>query len=525
MTNATPVPPAHTPPLAHAAGASQAASRLVAVALALHVLLWTLVPAWLYRCLPHDTLEGITWGRMWQWGYDKHPPLAAWISAAFTDGLGVVGWPMFLASSLAVTACLWAVWRLARDLLEPRQAVAAVLLLEAVYYFNIGSLTFNPNIVMLPTWAWLALSFKRVTDRPTSHWRWAVLGLWVGLSLLAKYQSGLLILLLLATLIAHPAWRGVLMHRGFFVAAAVSLLVMLPNLLWLQAHDFLPLHYMSGNLALEEDWNTASHSHHEAQRRWGWLSFLVEQMLAAAPLLLVYLISFGWRRGAGPDGAGRRTDQFLLTCLALGPLLVTAMAAAAMQVSLVARWGFPYLIWWGVALVYWRRPQVSRAALTRLLACVAALHLMLTVAQYWIVDVRPFKTGKPAFSITAPARVLAERVSASWRAAYGQPLAWVVGDRWVIAGVCAYSADKPRPVFDWQPARNPWFDAADMAVHGAAIVLRLPAQPGHDEAALAIVRRQYPQLSHEQILTLPELTAAPVPVHRYWVAFLAPQRP
>ena len=52
---------------------------------ALHVLAWTIGPALMYSSVPRDTLEGITWGQMWQWGYEKHPPLAAWISALFTQ--------------------------------------------------------------------------------------------------------------------------------------------------------------------------------------------------------------------------------------------------------------------------------------------------------------------------------------------------------------------------------------------------------------------------------------------------------
>ena len=48
-----------------------------AVFLALHVVVWTALPALLYPNLPLDLIEALTYGREWQLGYDKLPPLPA----------------------------------------------------------------------------------------------------------------------------------------------------------------------------------------------------------------------------------------------------------------------------------------------------------------------------------------------------------------------------------------------------------------------------------------------------------------
>src|SRR5919108_6232373 len=47
--------------------------------LALHVVLWTALPALLYANLPLDLIEALTYGREWQLGYDKLPPLPWWL--------------------------------------------------------------------------------------------------------------------------------------------------------------------------------------------------------------------------------------------------------------------------------------------------------------------------------------------------------------------------------------------------------------------------------------------------------------
>ena len=53
-----------------------------AVFLALHVLVWTALPSLLYPNLPLDLIEALTYGREWQLGYDKLPPLPWWLVEA-----------------------------------------------------------------------------------------------------------------------------------------------------------------------------------------------------------------------------------------------------------------------------------------------------------------------------------------------------------------------------------------------------------------------------------------------------------
>ena len=48
---------------------------VLAVFLAGHALVWTALPALIYYNLPLDVIEAMTYGREWQLGYDKLPPL------------------------------------------------------------------------------------------------------------------------------------------------------------------------------------------------------------------------------------------------------------------------------------------------------------------------------------------------------------------------------------------------------------------------------------------------------------------
>ncbi len=50
---------------------------------ALHVAVWTALPALLYPNLPLDLIEALVYGREWQLGYDKLPPLPWWLVEIF----------------------------------------------------------------------------------------------------------------------------------------------------------------------------------------------------------------------------------------------------------------------------------------------------------------------------------------------------------------------------------------------------------------------------------------------------------
>ena len=54
-------------------------TRLLLLFLGLHLVVWTALPALLYPNLPLDLIEALTYGREWQLGYDKLPPLPWWL--------------------------------------------------------------------------------------------------------------------------------------------------------------------------------------------------------------------------------------------------------------------------------------------------------------------------------------------------------------------------------------------------------------------------------------------------------------
>ncbi len=179
--------------------------------LAIHVLIWWLLPALLQHNLPLDVIEQLAWGREWQIVYFKHPPLPAWIVEVVATVSG--RWPpaLYLVGPLASALSLFAVWRLGRAMLGEQRALLAVLAQEGVVYFTIFTPEFNHNVVLLPLWAALGLAGYRACFEPGSPraacGRWAWFGVLAALGMLGKYTTALLLLplLLLARAASSPA--------------------------------------------------------------------------------------------------------------------------------------------------------------------------------------------------------------------------------------------------------------------------------------------------------------------------------
>src|ERR1700690_1444224 len=84
-----------------------APGRAFVTVMLLHAAVWTALPALLYPNLPLDLIEAMIYGREWQLGYDKLPPLPWWLVEiadrlaghdfayyllAQTAGLGALAW-------------------------------------------------------------------------------------------------------------------------------------------------------------------------------------------------------------------------------------------------------------------------------------------------------------------------------------------------------------------------------------------------------------------------------------------------
>src|SRR6202451_790582 len=281
------------PRLAFAAGfidwIEQAPRAAFAVFLALHFVVWTALPTLLYAHLPLDLIEALTYGREWQLGYDKLPPLPWWLVEIMHRAFGVDAAYYALAQAAVIVAVV-AVWATARPLVGATGALLAVLIIDGMHYFQYTAVKFNHDVMQLPFWALAGYAFHAALKRGRlSHW--CLLGVAFGGALWTKYFVVMLAAPYALFMFFDPGARRALATPGPWLAGAVPLLISAPHALWLSQTDFLPFAYVSHRAAPSHGW--FDHLRHPAV-------FAASQLFFALPSLFIAAALFWPRPNIAP---------------------------------------------------------------------------------------------------------------------------------------------------------------------------------------------------------------------------------
>jgi hypothetical protein len=436
-------------------------AQAFAAFLALHAVIWTSLPSLLYPNLPLDLIEALVYGREWQLGYDKLPPLPWWL-VEIVYRIAGHDFAYYLLAQLAVVAAFAGVFAMARPLLGVLGALVAVLVLDGLHYLNFTAAKFNHDVVQLPFWALAGFSFHRALRG--GDWRhWLLLGLAVGLSLWAKYFVVVLALPLgLFVLIDRDA-RKCLATPGPYVAFGAALIVMAPHLVWLVHNDFLPFAYAE---------HRALPSRGLIDHVWHPLQFAISQLFFLIPSLLIALPLFWPRPSASERPVAISADDFdrrIITLLAFGPMATVLALSAVSGRGTVAMWGYPLWLFLGVWLVLVARRALDHSRLGRVGLTWAVVFAGLVVAFIAGYGVLPHYDHRYR-AVFFPGGDLGREISQRYRAATGQPLAYVIGSMWEGGNVAHYAPEKPRVLIDGSAARAPWIDLDDLKRRGAVVV-------------------------------------------------------
>jgi len=422
----------------------------------LHAALWTVLPSALYPNLPLDLIEALTYGREWQLGYDKLPPLPWWIVEIAYRLFGVDA-VYYLIAQVTVLAAFALVWMLARRLVGPVGALVAVLIVDGLHYFNFTAAKFNHDVIQLPFWALAGLAFHGALR--TGRLRdWTLLGLALGLALWAKYFVVMLAAPLALFVLIDRDARPALTTAGPYVAALVALAVAAPHLVWLVQHDFLPFRYAEARAVPSR--GLFDHVLHP-------LAFVAGQVFWLLPSGLIALPLVRPRRPAQPPSLDA-FDRRIVTLLTFGPAALLIAGSVISGRGLITMWGYPLWLFLGLWLVIETGPLIERMRLGRIVAVWGVVTALYAVA--FVVDngVLPFFHKYRAAIF--PGDRLGAEISTRFRAATGEPLRYVIGTMWLGGNISRYSPERPRTLIDGKPERAPWIDLADLRRHGAVVV-------------------------------------------------------
>lgn len=479
---------------------------LVPGALGVHALGWTWLPSAVNASLPLDTIEALLWGREWQMGYDKHPPLSAWVAElAARLGQRSDGALYWLSQACVLVAAL-AMWRLARDVLdEGRAAFATLTLLVGVFYMNFTSPEFNVNVLQLPLWALLFLFFWRAvrSDRPTEPLAllsWFGVGVCFGLAMLTKYLAAFALPPLALFTLCTPTGRRALRTPGPYIAGIVAAAIFLPHFLWMLRTDFVTLRY-GMRRASDGERELLDHLRYPAR-------FLAAQALAGGAALVVLFCSGARLRRRSEDGRPRVDPpdaRRYVWLVALTPALAIAAYSLLTGARLRSMWGTPMLLALPLLLTMLASFDARPSRVRGFVGSWITLFL-LGLGAYFVDN-----GAAPAFTDDAKrtnysGADLASIVESEWRERAGlAPLPIVIANIWHGGTVSWYGQARASVYIHGSPARTFWLTDDDVRRRGAMVIWKLADAAHPDRVNRAFVdslRERFPSLVELEPVTL-----------------------
>jgi Dolichyl-phosphate-mannose-protein mannosyltransferase len=440
--------------------AGRAPGRLLTAILAVHFLVWTVVPILVCPNLQLDLVEGLALGKAWQLGYWKHPPLPWWAADLLYRLTGQID-SIYLLGPLAAVLCCYGVWLLARELVDPIRALIAVLVLEGVHFYNFSVVKFAHDQMQLPFWAFTGLFFHRALARGRMP-DWMLAGAFLAGAFWAKYAAFALAATLGLFLLIDPGARRAWRTSGPYLMALAFAVVIAPNVWWLVHHDFLPFQYVDARA------KAAAHWYQYIAYPLQWTGSQIFFLLPAIGLLA--LLHMGRRRGTSQAAPAHAAfDRRYVTALALGPFAVTTLVAAMLGRLPVAMWGYPLWSFAPLAVLMWmgpvddaRRLQLFARAFVAAFIAVPILYAAVEIFEPLVRD-RPKATQFPGAGV-------ADILTRQWHERFGTPLRYVGGAEFVANNVAVYSPDRPHVIVHGDPALAPWNDMNDIHRRGTLLV-------------------------------------------------------
>jgi 4-amino-4-deoxy-L-arabinose transferase-like glycosyltransferase len=408
------------------------ANRAVLLSLVLTTVLWAVygTVAKSSQGLHYDMTEVIAWSRDLQFGYLKHPPLAAAIAWAWFSVFPVGEFQFYLLAMLMPSIAMWFAWRVFADYLDAEKRVIGLALLMLVPFFHFHALKFNVNTVLMPFWAATTYWFLRSYETRSKLYA-ALAGIGAAGCMAGKYWSiFLLIGLVLAALIDRRRMQY-FFSAAPWITVIAGAIVLAPHVIWLVQNDFAPFGYAM----------TIHGAKPLSATVMGALGYLAGSIGYTAVPVIVVLIAAWPTRETLIDMVWPQDDRRRMAALAFWlPFLLPAVGAVASGTEITSLWSMP--AWTLLPVLLLSSPDVLVRAVDtqRVLLAAIIVPLVMLVASPAIAVMVHRNGPAPA---AAQGQLLASQVERIWTQQTLQPLRFVGGDADIAYSVAAYAYDRP----------------------------------------------------------------------------------
>ena len=408
-------------------------TNLFYIFLSAHLIIWTLIPTLTNNNLPLDTIEHLAWGSNLDWGFNKHPPMVAFVLEFFYQIFGAKDWAYYLLCQIFVITSFIAIFKLAEDFFKNKIfCLLSVLLLEGIYFYNFTTPEFNVNICLMPFWALTVLYlWKGFNNNKTVDW--LLLGLFAGLGLLSKYlfiYLGLAIDMFIIYMIYKNKFKLNFKH---FISVIPFFIVMLPHLIWLTENNYVTITYGLHRTGAEDP-DILNHIKHP-------LIFLGKQIGILIPFffMLIFLVNKF-------KSKINFKDNKLLFLLAVNivPIALVFLTSVILGVKIRTMWMTPFYLFFGVLAIYIFQSKIN---LNKLKGFTSVFIILFIFSPFAYAYVSISKTDKRT---DYPGKIEAEKAKLFYekQSQVSGEISYVKGNEWIAGNLSYHLEERPKWIYD-----------------------------------------------------------------------------
>ena len=438
--------------------------------LILHVVVWSVLPL-IRQILPIDAMECVYWGSLIDFGTNKHPPLAAWL-AYFVHYIFKSDFSIYLLGQLSILFGFIYLFKLGCIFFDKTKAMLAVMIMEACFAYTYMGIYdgFNPNFLLLALLPAITYYFYKSTHGYGTKY-WVILGLFVGLSFLAKYQTLMLFIPLFLYLLITKNGRKQFKEKGFYFASFIALLLVLPHLIWLYNNDFFSFNYF---IQCEDKY--AAFYHGPLKYVYSPFIFLFNQLIAVLGTLFIYFTAFLFSKEKLSEYENNNDTKIFLICAGILPVILQSLHGLNGN-YMIPQWGYSLLFMSGIMLFYFFPFKLSDKVIKYIISWVFGAMLITTVVLSIV-----FLTEKN-FANRFPVSQVTETLTNIYESETGQEMKYLGGFIELTVPLHLYNS-KYYVILDTYGHTNPWLDKQDIRKSGVLVIGRNPAyMEGYIEAS------------------------------------------
>ena len=403
-----------------------------------HIIIWTLIPSLTNKNLPLDTIEALAWGSNLDWGFDKHPPMSAFIAEFFYKVFGSQDWAYYLLSQIFVITTFYIVFLISNEILRNKNlSIFSVLSLVGIYFYNFTTPEFNVNICQLPFWALTVLySWKIYNNKKLNLKDSILLGVFAVAGFLSKY---LFIYLLISIFFLFVYLILIKKDRKFdfkyLISIEVFLILLVPHIIWLFQNDFKTILYAFDRTGINQ---SGALDHFKFP-----ILFLLKQVGILIPFILLVLLliqKFKYKFNF------KDKKLIFLIFINLMPLLLIFLTSLIFGSKIRTMWMTPFYLFMGTFIIYVLQKQINFLKIKKFLVLFIALFLLSPLAYAYI------SLSKDNKRTDYPGKEISQKVQKKWDNDFTGEINVVLGDEWV-AGNLSYHL-KSRPIWEGKIDKN-----------------------------------------------------------------------